>query len=108
MVNHMRVVNATGAAAVGTTLAPGESFRLREVRIKLSAAGGAGNLTITVDAGAGAAYDVNLLTQDMTLITSFSWTPDTQLQFSATDEIDFVWANANSRTYGLTIYYELL
>ena len=104
----MRVQNATGAAAVSTSLAPGESFRLREVRIKLSAAGTAGNLTISVDAGAGAAYDVNLLTQDMTSVTSLTWVPDTQLQFNATDELDFAWANASTRTYGLTIYYELL
>jgi len=108
MVNHIRMQNATGAAAVATTLAPGASFRLREVRIKLSAVGAAGNLTITVDAGAGAAYDVNLLTQDMTAVTNFVWVPDTQMQFASTDEIDFVWANASTRTYGLTIVYELL
>ena len=41
---------ATGVAAIANTLAPGVPFRLREVRVHLSAAGGAGDLTATVDA----------------------------------------------------------
>ena len=101
-------VNVTGAAAIAYTLKPGVRFRLREVRIHLSAAGGAGNLTATVDAAAGAAYDAVLLTQDMTAVTDLLWQPSFILQFEATDEVDFAWANGSTRTYGMTIYYDLL
>jgi hypothetical protein len=108
MINHVRVLNATGALAIATTLAPAQSFRLKEVRIHLSAVGGAGNFTATVDAVNGAAYDLNIITQDMTAVVDYIWQPDTPLQFEAGDEIDFAWANANGRTYGLTVVYELL
>jgi hypothetical protein len=108
MMNHVRVLNATGAVAVATTLAPAQSFRLKEVRIHLSAAGGAGNFTATVDAMNGAAYDLNIITQDMTAVVDYVWQPDTPLQFEAGDEIDFAWANAGTKTYGLTVVYELL
>jgi hypothetical protein len=108
MINHIRVLNATGTVAIATTLVPAQAFRLKEVRIHLSAAGGAGNFTATVDANAGTAYDLNIITQDMTAVVDFIWQPDTPLQFESGDEIDFAWANANGRTYGLTVVYELL
>jgi hypothetical protein len=108
MVNHINVKNDTGVVAIATTLAPAQSFRLKEVRVHLSAAGGAGNFTATVDAINGAAYDLNIITQDMTAVVDYIWQPDTSLQFEPGDEIDFAWANANGRTYGLTIVYELL
>jgi hypothetical protein len=108
MINHIRVLNATGAGAIATTLAPAQSFRLKEVRIHLSAAGGAGNFTATVDAINGAAYDLNIFTQNMTAVTNLIWQPDSPLQFEAGDEIDFAWENAGTKTYGLTVVYELL
>ena len=100
---------ATGSAAVATTVAPGAAFRLEEVRIHLSAAGGAGNLTVTLDSGTAAAYDAVLLTQDMTSVTDFVWKPTRPLEFtSASDEIDVAWANSNTRTYGLEIFHTLV
>lgn len=102
------VQKATGAAALAVTLAPGTRFRLHEVRIHLSAAGGAGDLTATVDAFSGAAYDIQILKQDMTSIVDFVWQPDKIMQFEIGDEIDFAWANAQTKTYGLTIIYDLL
>ena len=98
----------TGVVAIANTLAPGVPFRLREVRVHLSAAGGAGDLTATVDAGAGAAYDLQIIKQDMTAVTDLVWQPSLPMQFEATDEIDFAWANAGGKTYGLTIIYDLL
>ena len=99
------VTNATGAVAIATTLAPARAFQLLEVRVHLSDAGGAGNLTATVDAAAGAAYDLNIITQDMTAITDYVWQPSYPMFFASGDEIDFAWANANTRTYGLTIIF---
>lgn len=111
MINHVRVLNATGAAAISTTLAPVESFRLKEVRLHLSAAGGAvgdAYFKATVDAINGVAYDLNFIKTDMTLLTDYVWQPDHEMQFESGDEIDFVWANGGTKTYGLTVVYELL
>jgi hypothetical protein len=99
---------ATGAAAISTSLAPGRAFQLLEIRVHLSAAGGAGNFTATVDANAGAAYDITLLTQDMTSVTNLVWTPDCPLHFDSGDEIDFAWANVGTKTYGLEVKFNPL
>lgn len=99
---------ATGAAAIATTLAPGRAFQLLEIRIHLSAAGGAGNLTVTVDANAGAAYDLNIITQDMTAVTNLIWQPTYPMHFDSGDEIDFAWLNAGTKTYGLEVKFSPL
>lgn len=103
-----KVVNVTGAGAVAYTLKPGAKFRLKEIRVHLSAAGGAGNLTATVDAAAGAAYDAVVYSQDMASVTDLFYQPTFPIQFEAADEVDFAWPNASSRTYGLSVYYDLL
>lgn len=99
---------ATGAVAIATTLAPGRSFQLLEVRIHLSAAGGAGDFTAKVDSITSAAYDLNFIKQDMTAVIDFVWQPDHPMQFETGDEIDFEWANGAGRTYGLEIKYNPL
>ena len=96
----------TGAAAIASTLAPGVAWQLESVRIHLSAAGGAGDLTGTIDHWAGTAYDVVILTQDMTTVTDFIWHCERPMEFERYDELDFVWANANTRTYGLEVVWK--
>lgn len=96
---------ATGSGAVSTTVAPGVDWRLDSIRIHLSAAGGAGDFTATLDANAGAAYDVVVLTQDMTSVTDLVWFPDRDLIFTSGDELDLAWTNGSSRTYGIEVYY---
>jgi hypothetical protein len=108
MINQMRVTNATGAVALATTLAPARDFRLSEIRIHLSKAGGGGNFTATVDSATGAAYDINLITQDMTIVTDLIWQPEHPIQFFVGDEIDFAWANAGAATYGMTVIWEAI
>jgi hypothetical protein len=108
MINGLGFHRATGAAAIASTLAPGEYWRLEEIRVHLSAAGGAGNLTAKIDSGAGAAYDVVILTQDMAAVTDLVWTPDRPMDFTDTDELDIAWANASTRTYGLEIVYKVM
>jgi hypothetical protein len=106
--NNKTTAVATGAAAIAKTVAPGKKWRLHEIRLHLSAAGGAANLTIKMDAGAGAAYDANLFTQDMTSVVDLLWQPELPIEFSATDEIDIAWANAAGRTYGLEVVYTIV
>lgn len=99
---------ATGAVALAETLAPGVAFELKEVRIHLSAAGTAGDFTITMDNDYGANYDVVLFTQDMTSLTSLAQTYyNKERRFKAEDELDFAWANASARTYGMEVIYKL-
>ena len=95
---------ATGNIAIATTVAPSGAWRLDMVKIHLNGAGGAGNLTITMDAIAGGTYDTVLLTQDMTAVVDMVWLPDNELLFTAGDEIDIAWANAGGKIYGLEVY----
>jgi len=94
---------ATGAGNISVEVDPGRAFALESVKLHLSAAGAANNLTVTFDAGAGAAYDTVLLTQDMTTVTDLVWQPDSPLEFSSGDKIAIAWVNGSSRTYGLTV-----
>jgi len=101
-----RTQRATGAAAIASTLAPGVAWQLESIRVHLSAAGGAGDLTATIDHGSAAAYDVVLLTQDMTAVVDLVWSPDRPMEFLAGDELDIAWANTGTKTYGLEIVFK--
>lgn len=94
---------ATGNAAISETITPSNSSALDSVMLHLSAAGGAGNLTITIDAIAGAVYDTVILTQDMTLVTDLLWQPDRPIELDSGDKIVIAWANGAGRVYGLTV-----
>ena len=94
---------ATGNAAISKTITPGVPFALESILLHLSAAGGAANLTVTLDSGDGAAYDTVLLTQDMTLVTDLLWQPDRPIELESGDKIVIAWANGAGRTYGLTL-----
>jgi len=105
---NTRSHRATGAAAISSTLAPGQAWQLEEIRVHLSAAGGAGNLTCTLDHGIGAAYDLVILTKDMTTVVDYIWQPTRPMEFDAGTELDIAWANANTRTYGLEIIWKAI
>jgi len=100
-----RFSRATGAAAIAFTLAPNIGFSLKEIRIHLSAAGGAGDLTATINSAAGPAYDVVLINQDMTAVTDIILQPAQPHEFEAGDELLIAWANANTRTYGIEVVW---
>lgn len=105
-VNGISVVQrATGSAAISTTLSPSHSAILKEVRIHLSAVGGSGILTITLDNGTGSAYDLVLLSQDMTSISDLLYQPTKPIELKSTDAVVISYANAGSKTYGLEILY---
>ena len=105
---NTRFHRATGAVAIASTLAPGVAWQLESIRIHLSAAGGAGNFTATLDHGIGAVYDVVILTQDMTAVTNYIWTAERPLEFDASVEVDFAWANAGTKTYGLEVIWKAI
>ena len=105
---NTRFHRETGAVAIASTLAPGVAWQLESVRIHLSAAGGAGDFTATLDHGTGAAYDIVLLTKDMTTTTDYVWHTERPMEFDADTELDFAWANANTRTYGLEVIWKAI
>lgn len=76
--------------------------------LHLSAAGGANSLTVTINNGLGAAYDVIILTQDMTSVTDLIQLYSLgEFVLQNTDTLDFAWTNASGRTYGLVIRYRM-
>jgi len=101
----VRFSRSTGALAIASSVAPKQSFQLEEVRVHLSGVGGAGDLTLSVNSGAGAVYDAVLVTQDMTALADYFYLPSKPLQFQKGDEIDVVWANAGTKTYGVEIVW---
>lgn len=101
-----RTHRATGAAAIASTLAPGVAWQLEEIRVHLSAAGGAGDLTATINHGTAAAYDIVILTEDMTSVVDLVWQPTRPREFMPGDELDIAWANAGTKTYGLEVVFK--
>lgn len=102
---------ATGSAAINTTTAIAAEFKLIAVTVHFSAAPTTSeSLTVTLDATSGAAYDTILYAQNPSLsaATDLVFTPDSELKFKANDEIKVAFTNTDARTYGLSIYYQLI
>lgn len=102
----MRVTRATAATgAIALTINPGVPFRLIAIKVHLNGAGGAGNLTVTTDANAGAAYDAVLTLQDMTAITDYVYVPSNPIPFVEGDKVVIAWPNAGNKTYGIEAFW---
>ncbi len=98
----------TGAAGINIAHAPTFLWTLIEVRLHLDIVGGAvEDLTITNDSGvAPAIYDTLILTQAMAAVTDIIWTPPGgPMHFRRDDVLDIVYANSNTRTWGIEIIY---
>ncbi|MHB8871230.1 MAG: hypothetical protein ACYC5G_02100 [Candidatus Doudnabacteria bacterium] len=102
----MRVQRATAATgAISLTINPGIDFRLIAIKVHLSAVGGAGNLTVTTDANAGATYDAILALQDMTSVADYVYVPTNPVPFVAGDKVVIAWANSGNNTYGIEAFW---
>lgn len=104
-------VNGTGAAAIATsmTIPAGRAYRLISVSVKFSAAPTTSeSMTVTLNAAAGAAYDILLYTMNPSLLatTNLVWFPDRDLYLQAGDAIDVAYTNTDTRTYGVQITAE--
>jgi len=97
-------VKSTGSGSIAVTVNPDGPFELIGLRLHLSAVGGAGSLTVTVDHGSGSAYDTLLYSVDMTSIADLS-VPFEGHAFQYGDKIVIAWANAGSKTYGIEVVY---
>ena len=94
---------ATGAGNIAVTVSPAGAYALESISIHLSDAGAANNLTVTLDAAAGSAYDAVLLTQDMTSVTNLLWQPERPIECADGDMILIAWTNGSTRTYGMIV-----
>ncbi len=101
-----KVTGTTGAVALVTS-ATGDLV-LESVRVHLSAVGGTGVLTVTVDDNDGAVYDVVLASQDMTSLADYVYIPTNGLNFKAGDKINVNYANAGNKTYGVKVVTRLV
>ena len=103
----VRQVQYTGAAAVNINYNPGVPFKLLEVRVHLSAAGGASeNLVVKSDDVSGSAYDTVYLTENMNTVADLVDSLDTPSYFKEGDGLLITYTNTNTRTYGITITVE--
>ena len=95
-----------GTGNISYTLDPGRPAQLEEVRLHLSAAGGANSFTVTLDSAQGSEYDVVLNTQDMTSATDEIYQPTRPEPLVDGDKLVFAWTNASTKTYGLEIIWQ--
>ena len=108
VLTNIKTFKATGAGVMGETLAPGANFVLQSVLLHLNAASATvENFTITKDDVDGAAYDTLLYTKGMNTETDAVVLTLKDLSFEKGDELDFAWANTNTKTWGLEVQYRL-
>lgn len=105
-VGHPQYLNRTGAAVIAEAINPGTNWRFEGLRVHLSAAGGAGDFTATIDHHKGAAFDFNILTEDMTTTIDLIYAPARPMEFREGDKLVIAYANANTRTYGLEVVWK--
>jgi hypothetical protein len=104
-------INATGTAlmAFSGTVPAGLSYRLVSVTCNFNAAPVTSeNFTITLDANAGAAYDLLLYTLDPSAgaTSDILWQPDEEIILEGGDQIDVAFDNSDSRLYGAQITFK--
>lgn len=80
-------------------------IELEEVRVHLSAAGGANSLTIAIDNPEHPECNTVLKSQDMTAITDLMYQPTKPHVLRATDNLKFAWTNASHREWGMEVIY---
>lgn len=99
--------------ATGTSGAINEAIsfmlhgKLHEIRLHLNAAGGGGDLTVTIDSAGGSQYDTVILKQDMTEVQDLHFRPNKPIHIDAGSALKVAWANTGNKTYGLEVLYEM-
>lgn len=105
-VDSREYVTTTGSGALAVSTDYTGAFQLEEFRIHVGVVPAtAENLTITIDAAAGAAYDTLIKTIAMAGVGDYVWIPETPCLCKAGDQIDIAWTNTDARTWGLTYVY---
>jgi len=100
--------NGTGGGVVWltATVPTGRHYQLVSVSIALDAAPTTSeNFTITLNANAGAEYDVLLYSLDLSVgsTTDLMWSPESDIILGGGDSIDVAYTNTDTGTYGVQI-----
>lgn len=100
----------SGSAAINETIDPGGACKLCELRFTdTEAVGGAGDLTLTMDASGGASWDNRLLKQDMTAAQWYRYVFEKGEGFlRAGDKVVLAWANASTHACGWELIWIVL
>lgn len=104
-------VNHTGTALMqfSGTVPAGRHYRLVSVSCNFNAAPTSSeNFTVTLDANAGAAYDLLLYSLDPAAgaTTDILWQPDEEVILEGGDAIDVQYDNTDARLYGAQITFK--
>jgi hypothetical protein len=106
-----RVYTDTGAAAISSSFTAFNSVIIKQITIHFSSAPTTSeNLVFALDAYEGAAYDTVVYTVDPSAssMTDLVWIPDDgAFVMIFGDEIDITYTNTDTRTIGISVYYEL-
>jgi hypothetical protein len=108
--------NRTGSGVISETFSPDVAFMVEAVKLHLASPTGSGsgsgsgslqttNFSVTVDSAEGAAYDVVLLSQDMSSSTDLAWVPDQPIFCAKGDELEISWENDSGYTWGVELVY---
>jgi hypothetical protein len=102
-----RSLNWKGSGAMNETLDAPDYIQLEEVRLHLSAAGGASeNFEVTINSHLGTEYDLVLKEQDMNAETDVHYQPTRPVFIHKDDKVDFTYTNTNSKTWGLEVLFQ--
>jgi hypothetical protein len=106
-----RVYTNTGAVAIAGSFKAFSSVNVKQIVIHFSLAPTTSeNLLIKLDSNAGAAYDTVIYDGDPSefSVTDFVWIPHGgEFAMVYGDEIDITYTNTDTRTIGISVYYEL-
>ena len=103
---NLTVTTATWSGAIATATSLANEFRLVQVTVHFSAAPTTSeDLTVTLDATDGTAFDTTLLRVDPSVgsKTDIEFHPDGDLRFESGDEISVAFPNTDGVTFGLRI-----
>ena len=104
-------INHTGTALLAFTgvVPAGQHYRLVSVSCNFNAAPTTSeNFTVTLDANAGAIYDLLLYSLDPSAAstTDILWQPDEEIILEGGDEIDVQFDNTDAVNYGAQITFK--
>ena len=99
----------TGSGALAQVLNIGKSFEIVEIRLHLGSAATQEDFEVSIDSHDGSAYDVNLLSVDMSedadgvagVVTDVVWRPDNPVLINRDDKVNITWTNTDAATWGL-------
>jgi hypothetical protein len=101
------ILKFDGTGTAGLVLAApvpiGQTYRLLSLTLNLSAAPTTSeNLTVTLDAHAGAIYDTLLYALDLSAgsVSDLVWQPNPEILLEGNDVIRVAWANTDVRNWG--------